>query len=87
MGEDLGVTLSRVRPRRLAAATCVVALAIPSLALADDESIDDLAADPAPHLGDLPDVNYLWDGGALPFIWGAIAGRLVLELYYKGRGT
>ena len=25
------------------------------------------------------DVSYLWDGGALPFVWGAVAARFVLE--------
>jgi membrane-associated phospholipid phosphatase len=28
---------------------------------------------------ELPGVSYLWDGGALPFFWGALAGRLALD--------
>jgi membrane-associated phospholipid phosphatase len=63
----------------------VIALAIPSLALADDEALSDPAEEPATDLGDLPDVSYLWDGGALPFIWGALAGRLVLEQSFSPR--
>jgi membrane-associated phospholipid phosphatase len=35
----------------------------------------------------LPDASYLWDGGAIPFIWGALGARLALDHYATPRSS
>jgi hypothetical protein len=57
---------------------CSIALAIvlasSSSSYADDER-------------PLPDVSYLVDGGALPFIWGALGLRIALDRSMEPRST
>jgi membrane-associated phospholipid phosphatase len=35
----------------------------------------------------LPEPSYLWDGGAIPFIWGALGARLTIDHYATPRRT
>jgi hypothetical protein len=37
--------------------------------------------------GDFPGVSYLWDGGALPFFWGALAGRIAVDQMFEARSS
>ena len=48
----------------------------PSIAAAEEERA---------QVGDAPNASYLWDGGALPFIWGALAARIALDRYVAPR--
>lgn len=36
---------------------------------------------------DLPGISYLWDGGALPLIWGALAAQVALDRWVVARST
>jgi membrane-associated phospholipid phosphatase len=59
------------------------------LLLAGNASADDLPplADPAPVV-DNPnelDLSYLWDGGAIPFLWAPLAARLALDAHAAPR--
>ena len=64
--------------RGAASLVAVVAIAISAPAAAE-EAAQDTGASIVIEVGDFPGVSYLWDGGALPFFWGALAGRLVLD--------
>ncbi len=66
--------------RGAASLVAVVAIAASSPAVAG-EPAEDATASIEIETGDFPGVSYLWDGGALPFFWGALAGRLVLDQF------
>src|SRR5215210_7833798 len=46
----------------------------PSMALAEEE-----------RSTSTPGASYLWDGGAVPFVWGALAARLAVDHYDSPR--
>jgi membrane-associated phospholipid phosphatase len=50
-------------------ATLAVALAVHVPTAVAEEAVD------------RPDSSYLWDGGAVPFFWGALAARIALDRY------
>lgn len=51
-------------------ATCALAVVAPTAARAD-----------GPALDDRPSSSYLYDGGAIPFLWLPLAARLTLDAY------
>jgi membrane-associated phospholipid phosphatase len=71
------LSLSSVQYRRVVA--LVLVLGISRTAAADDAE----RREPS----DLPGLDYLWDGGALPFLWGALAGRIALDRWATPRAT
>ena len=80
-------------PRRRAAGFASIALAsiaLASIALASIASPRLAAADAPAAEGSgtdsrLPELSYLWDGGALPFFWGAAAGTFALNRLVEPR--
>ena len=66
--------------RKLVSATCMV-MSLAATASADDvlslPSMEEHRQVDAPS-GELQ-LSYLWDGGAIPFIWAPLAGRIALD--------
>ena len=68
---------------RCVAATCaVLAIAAVRPAFADQPAV----AQTDSSSGELSP-SYLWDGGAIPFLWAPLAGRLLLDAYGRPRET
>jgi membrane-associated phospholipid phosphatase len=90
------------RPRKMAPGTAAHGVAITRAvgiivavaagaapATADDLGFagPQLAGEPAPTWEALLPPRYLWDGGAAPFVWGAITARLLLDRTVTARAT
>ena len=65
--------------RSLAIATCLF-IALGATSARAEEQVD------RPEEGELSP-SYLWDGGAIPFLWAPLAGRLLLDTYTSPRDT
>ena len=61
--------------RSVCLAACLIVVLGSSSALAEEERSD---------VGDI-DLSYLIDGGAIPFIWAPLAGRIALDVYASPR--
>ncbi|HEY4183342.1 MAG TPA: phosphatase PAP2 family protein [Kofleriaceae bacterium] len=59
----------------------VVATALLAARVASAQPLTN-AAPPAPE-GEHLDLSYLWDGGAVPFIWAPMLGRVAIDRYWK----
>jgi membrane-associated phospholipid phosphatase len=71
---------------RIAVAACLICC-LSSHAVGDDDgSSVPLASLRLPEGKDI-DLSYLWDGGAIPFIWAPLAGRIFLDKYTTPRDS
>lgn len=86
------IPLQEMTHRRSVAACMFLTFAMTAQAIADSAGIAEI--DPIgnssperddPGLSSLLPPSYLWDGGALPFVWGALVGRLMLDRFANER--
>jgi len=68
---------------RRSAVTCAICVFASVQSAAADDPVGLTDATDSDGLGP----SYLWDGGALPFIWAPLAGRILLDAYGKPRAT
>lgn len=71
---------------RIAVAACLICCLASHAAADDDGSTVPLSTLRLPEGKEL-DLSYLIDGGAIPFIWAPLAGRLYLDMYTTPRDS
>jgi membrane-associated phospholipid phosphatase len=70
------------------AVVAVIALSlVPAAAAADPDAEAVTASQPVARSNTSLTLSYLWDGGALPFIWGAWGADILLDKYVTPRET